>query len=472
MNDYFDHVERSLRRSVRERGHLPWYARLLSRRSRPALVAVVVLLGGGTALAATGVLRIGASVGNEVQPTPSAGDGTVIASSVRLLPLRVSDPGGGPPWGLRVARTSRGLLCVEVGRVVDGRLGVLGRDGAFADDGAFHPFSRGYLSGVGCATEDGRGDGFVNVQLHGTPASGLLSNRRYASGGCYAASSSGQACPPSELRDVYFGMLGPDARAITTRTAAGGGAELATARPYGGYLVVLPHREGGCRRGMLSCSAGDHYYTFSPTLPANEAIAAVDYAGRAPCRLPQPGAGRGLAPEASCPDVGFVAPRRARARLTAAELASPVDAHLVRASRYCERGEAIVPCDHAVPHGYRPMREVRGAPPEVLLVVEFTARQAVTDFDSHYEIETTIPREPRHPGFQEDCGGTAGPTQTNLRAGQHVRYTTFLGAGCRGTTRVTVGYVTVDGPSSATPVPGLPGQSRPIPVGRTTIELR
>lgn len=517
--DYFDHVERSLREAVRERRHLPWHRRLLSRPSRAALVATVVLLGGGSALAATGVLRTGASVSDEVRPTPAAREGTVIASSVRLLPIRVRDPDGGPPWGLRAARTSRGLLCLEVGRVVDGRLGVLGRDGAFDDDRAFHPFSTDYLPNVGCATDDRRGNAFINAQLHGIPASGLLEGARYTSGGCYGASPRPPACPLAELRDVYFGMLGPDADAITESTARGGKTVLATVAPSGAYLVVLAHREQHCVPGMLVCSIGNGY-TSSPTLPVNEAITAVSYANRPPCRLPSPQEllqqhlehekrlrealrrrypaiyarlrfRAGLSPtglaslsprqlaelqalrtplrEPACPDVGFLAPRRPGGSLTAAQLASPVSAHLQRAARYCERGETIVACDDAVPPGYKrlPMK----GPPRALLVVDFTAREAVTNFDSHYEIETTSPQDPRHPGFQEGCGGTFGPTQSNLRAGQRVRHTMFLNPGCHGVTHITVSYVTVDGPSGSMPVPGLPGQSTPIPVGETTVEL-
>jgi hypothetical protein len=471
MTDYFDHVERSLRQAVRERKHLPWHARLLTRRSRPAMLVAIVLFGGGTALAATGVLRTGASVSSEVQPTPFAGEGTVIASSVRVLPIRVADPEGGPPWGLRVARTSRGLLCIQVGRVVAGRVGVLGQDGAFGDDGAFHPFSTGYLSGVGCAAEDGRGDAFINYELHGIPAGGLLDNRRDTSGGCYSASSRPRTCPPSQLREVYFGMLGPDATTITTHTAHGGTTVVATDAPYGAYLVVLPHTQRHCRPGMLFCPRGAGGYTFSPTLRTNEAITAVGYRNAPPCRLPDPEQipqRRQRFREASCPAVGFVA-RGPQTQLTTSQLASPVTAHLVRARRYCARGETLIPCDHSVPRGYESV--ATGGPPEVLLVVDFTARQAVTSFDSHYEIETSIPQDPRHPGFQEGCGGTFGPTQTNLRAGQNVHYRTFLNARCHGTVHVTVAYVTVNGPSGATPVPGLAGQSAPIPVGSTTITL-
>ena len=372
---------------------------------------------------------------------------------------------------------------------------------------------------MGCATEDGQGDAFINYQLHGIPASGPLDNRRYTTGGCYTATRRSAACPPAELRDVYFGMLGPDASTVTERTAHGTTIVAATAPPSGAYLVVLPHRERSCQPGMPVCFRGDGY-TFSPTLPVNEAITAVGYRNAPPCRLPGPeevlherrqgeqrlretlrrthpdiyariyrdgrprpsGLGelssrqaaelqalRGPVREASCPDIGFVAPTGSQRKLTASQLASPVTAHLEQARRYCEHDETIIACEHSVPRGYK--RLAMGGPPEELLVVDFTARQPVTNFDSHYEIETTIPQNPRHPGFQEGCGGTFGPTQTNLRAGQHVHYITFMNARCHGTTQITIGYVTVNGPSAATPVPGLPGQSAAIPVGQTTVKL-
>jgi hypothetical protein len=40
-----------------------------------------------------------------------------IPSSVRLLALCVADPDGSPPWGLRMIKTTRGLMCVQVGRI-------------------------------------------------------------------------------------------------------------------------------------------------------------------------------------------------------------------------------------------------------------------------------------------------------------------------------------------------------------------
>lgn len=521
MSDYFDHVERSLREAVAQHRNVPWYARVLSRRSRPALALVLVLLGGGSALAATGVLRTGTSVSSEVKPLAYAREGTVIRSSVRVLPIRVPDPQGGPPWGLRVARTSRGLLCLQVGRVVNGRIGVLGQDGAFDDDGAFHPLASGYLSGVGCATEDARGDAFINEQLHGLPAGGLIdTSRRDATGGCYSTPESRSSCPTADLREVYFGMLGPDALSITALGPDGHSTRVVTVAPSGAYLVVLAHTQRRCVRGMLACFGG-RGGTFSPTLTINEAISGVAYKNAPPCRLPTPEQAsqqlrrrelrlretlRVTAPdiyarlyrpgslrpahlaelsrqqlaalqalrastvsEPSCPAVGFVPRGEAGGRPTPSQLASPVSAHLEQASRYCEHdGETIIPCTSRIPRGDKPLR--LDGPPRMLLVIDFTARHAVRNFDSHYEIETAAPKDPRDPEFQDGCGGTFGPTQTNLRAGQHVRYTSLVNRHCHGTTRISVSYVTVDGPSTAAPVPGEPGQQT-IPVGHTTIKL-
>jgi len=48
----------------------------------------------------------------------------------RLTSLRAPDPEGGLPWGSRIARSKDGhIFCMQAGRVQDGKLGVVGRDG-------------------------------------------------------------------------------------------------------------------------------------------------------------------------------------------------------------------------------------------------------------------------------------------------------------------------------------------------------
>lgn len=77
--------------------------------------------------------------------------GVPVVGTVRLLSLRVPDPAGGPPWGMRVMRTTGGDECMQVGRVHDGRLGVLGQDGIFRDDHRFHPMPASAFGDHDCA---------------------------------------------------------------------------------------------------------------------------------------------------------------------------------------------------------------------------------------------------------------------------------------------------------------------------------
>jgi hypothetical protein len=463
VNDYFGRVQQELGGAVARRSHLPWYLRIRPRRSRPAIVALVGLVATGSALAASGVLRTGAPVGTPVAAIPNAYEGAVIPGSAHLLSLRVPDPDGGPPWGLRVLKTTRGLTCVQFGRVVAGRLGVLGEDGAFADDGAFHPFASDFLDGVGCGTDDARGDAFVNEQFHGTPASALARDQQHVSGGCYSPSPLPSSCPPTALRDVYFGLLGPDAASIA-RTAMAGGGTIPTAGSEGAYLIVLSHRRTQCVPGALICNRGESFSTFGLELVPYEVIRAVDYRGGRSCDVPTPAQHR-FPSQSTCPAVGYVAAQGRR--VTAGQLASRVSAHIEAARFYCEKGQQTVACDGRVPRGERRI-DMRFGPPELLLVVEFTAREAVTNFDSHYEINTSDPDARGDHKCPVSGASQFGPTQTNLRAGQRVRYTELVDRECPGRSRITVGYVTVDGPSGAEPVPGLSGQSAEIPVGETT----
>jgi hypothetical protein len=524
MNDYFDHVERGLREVVARRKHMPWYVRLRRRPSRPVAVVVACLLATGSALAATGAFRTGEPIGPEVPGTPAANEGVPIAASVSLLSLRVPDPAGGPPWGLRELKTTRGLMCLQVGRIVGGRIGVLGRYGAFDDDGAFHPLSPTFMEGPGCGTEDARGNAFVNEQLHGIPASALLGDPLHTHGGCYGPSRAATSCPAGLRREVYFGLLGPDAESVTHVTPGGGTAVTPTAGSDGAYLIVLPHNTTRCQPHAHECFGDQNGYTGSPLMKSNEAVRAIGYRGAATCELPSPSviAASEAAREArvaatlradfptaylklyrkgvyvrgsmsllaqqrafralrrryeraerspSCPAVGYV-PLAPALHLTPAQVASAVSAHVEAARRYCEPvGGGAIGCDSRIPSGYRPIDMSHG-PHEQALVVEFTARVAVRNFDSHFEINATDP--PNRPNTRcpvSGGGSTFGPTDTNLRAGQRVRYVTFFLTQCPGVSHITVGLVTVNGPSGSVPVPGLPGQSAEIPVGQTSITL-
>src|SRR5271167_4763453 len=114
-------LERDLREAARRRAAEPTTRargaettarrRSASRRRpasplRVALIAAIAVLAGATiALAATGVILTGTTVRPSGPVSPTAGLGVPAPGGARLLSLRVADPGGGLPWGVRVVHT-------------------------------------------------------------------------------------------------------------------------------------------------------------------------------------------------------------------------------------------------------------------------------------------------------------------------------------------------------------------------------
>jgi hypothetical protein len=218
-------------------------------RRGPLLVAIALgaLVLAAAALAATGVIGFGAPVrashppGRE-RPSKTAGIGIPVAgadgrpASVQPLAISAPDPSGGLPWGMRVVRTTRGLLCLQIGRLLDGRLGVLGQDGQFDDDGLFHELPAGVLDAGPCITPSV----WTILSVIGLPAAGALQNPTTSCVAPWerAARSSLKACPPADERLVGFGVLGP--HAVSVSYMAGGGLHtVRTVGSLGAYLVVL-----------------------------------------------------------------------------------------------------------------------------------------------------------------------------------------------------------------------------------------
>jgi hypothetical protein len=302
-----------------------------ARRSRRAvlLLAALLLLVAATALAAGGVIPIGAPVSDPPgapEARPDVGTGTVVPGSVKLLPLRVADPRGGPPWGLRLTGTTRGLGCLYVGRVVDGQLGALGRDGAFHDDGRFHPFPGDLQMMGGCRTLDDARHLFVAGRFGALPAAAVFD------GSCLLDRS----CPRDTLRQVSFGALGPHARSLTYVDRGGKPHTVAVHPPYGEYLLLLP--PDGLDFGVAGGSA-------VPSAPIT-AVAYEDGTCRFPLRENPP----------PCP---FTGERRAPSTVTAADVRAPVRAR-VEGGHVVIRFRARVAVTGAGSH-YEISRHLRGA---------------------------------------------------------------------------------------------------------------
>ena len=244
---------------------------------RVALAALALVLAtAAITLAATGVILTGSPVGTAHAPNATVGEGIPVAGGVRLLPLRAPDPAGGLPWGMRIIHTTRGLVCVQIGRVDGDRLGQLGIDGAFHDDGRFHPLPTDALPEV-IANAGGR------------MASNCSSPGAIYSGDSVGLELSAAAGPPrgagvpADRREISFGLLGVHAVSIAYRE----GSQTRT-QPVlsgvGAYLIVQRYKSGRTLGSFSESDGRDEPGNYSAPAAPNGALSAItySYAGR-PC---------------------------------------------------------------------------------------------------------------------------------------------------------------------------------------------
>jgi hypothetical protein len=246
-------------------------ARGPARRLRLLALALGCVLASTTiALAASGVILTGAAVRPEGPLNPNAGEGIPATGASQLLALRVPDPEGGLPWGMRIVRTTRGEVCEQIGRVQDGQLGELGIDGVFHDDGRFHPIATDVLpetSRVGTRSHEDDATETVSCQLAGQVTVGEHVGVDRSAG---AANGHERAQRRDDLRDLSFGVLGADAVSVSYREGASVRAESVLA-PLGAYLIV--------RRTARHQHAGVGYESLGTEgdLPPSAPLIAITY---------------------------------------------------------------------------------------------------------------------------------------------------------------------------------------------------
>jgi|GEM_PF-1499544 len=265
-----------------------WRTRTRTRTGVAVILALLVLGG-----AASGALLL--ATGQSVPPAfvlpanPETGLGQPLAASVTPLPIRVPDPEGGPPWGMRVLRTTRGLVCLQGGRVVNRELGGLGTGYAFGADGRFHPFlPADAIATDACPAVGSDAHAFlpgppVIVTANALPLVGEnVSPEDALHCDLPGQSNWGVRCPQAELRQVAMGLLGPGASRIEVRTAEGS----FTVRPYGSdgaYLIVLPAQPHA--NSSMSSGAGESPFGYVSSAPGG-AILSVTYADGSHCQIP------------------------------------------------------------------------------------------------------------------------------------------------------------------------------------------
>jgi len=249
--------------------------RRASAHVRVALVALALVLAtAAITLAATGTILTGSPVGTVRPPIATAGEGIPVAGGARLLPLRAADPAGGLPWGMRIIHTTRGLICVQIGRVHDGQLGQLGVDGAFHNDGRFHPLptdalpdvlanAAGWMAGNCASPGDIYAGDSVGLELS-------------------AATSPGQgAGVPADRREISFGLLGVHAVSVTYREGSKTRTE-PVLPDLGAYLIVQRYTSGRPLGSASETDGRDEPGNYSSPAGPNGALTAItySYAGR------------------------------------------------------------------------------------------------------------------------------------------------------------------------------------------------
>ena len=290
MNDVFDELEDQLRGAVRARRRIrPAWIRRGHRRT-PAIVLVAMLVITAGALAAGGVIQIGAPAEPHESSFYALKGGGIVKGTVRLLPVSTSNPAGGPPWGMRMLSTKRGEGCVQVGRLLDGNDRL-----------------------------------FLNAVVGDIPASAWRGCVPSTAGPYERFAEDGKrkpypVCPQADERNLYYGLLGPDAKSITY-VLDGHAHTQPTAGPEGAYLLVT----NASSKQLFNFNAGGT----QDVVPVDGPITELHYRDGSTCHLTARswiGGKYACTPELKVP-VGWTPPRTPAP--TAAHVASPVHVRLV-----------------------------------------------------------------------------------------------------------------------------------------------
>lgn len=363
--------------------------------------------------------------------------GVVLPRTVRLV-AETPDLAGGPPWGLREFRTAHGQTCLQVGRVQGSTIGTIGEDGAWLNDGRFHPIDPNAYTADHCTQTDGADHAFENVF---DPSGATVSANVEWGDGAESHGCGGRrqpACPARDERGLYFGLLGPDAVSLTWVALDGQRFTEPANPPDGAYLIVTRAQPGpwctferiGGQHTRGCVSGGE---SSSSDLPAGRIIA-VRYRDGHVCRLPVPS--RAGVQAGRCPPVGYVAP--AAPHVGRKQLATPIHTHILAGPR-CSTpgGDAFQTCRP----GQTPLLDMTGT---YVIDISFTAHAPAGNDESYYRFEARYAAASRGCRGRESVEG--GSTLRPIRPGQMVTFQAEVNRTCPETVEGSVSYVPRAGP--------------------------
>ncbi len=396
------------------------------RWSRRGGLALPIAIGALVLAAASAGAALLLSSGETVAPafvlpaTPAAGLGEPVPQTLALLPMRVADTEGGPPWGMRVIRTTRGLLCLQAGRVVDDQLGALGTGYAFHADKRFHPFlADDAISTDACPAVGASGTAFLPGPPVIVPANGLaLAGENVSQSDQVHCDLPGQQnwgvrCPQAELRQVAVGLLGPNARSIEVTNPDGSSFSIDPYGPEGAYLIVLSAQANA----NASMSSGGYDGPFgNVSNAAGGAVLKVTYKDGVQCQIPASGPGRQCHAQS----------KAGSGLLPASELKSVVQASYLPLE---EHPESPLLMEAAAGKGSFPGRTGSNGhdAPGPALAITFKAPVAAANASSAYVVELK-------PQPVSRCATpsviVSQPTSETLQAGAQVNITVPLETSC------------------------------------------
>ena len=391
-----------------------------------AAVAFVSLAAKILSARSISVIRVGVDAIRVAETQTSPIHPSVPAGTVQVA-AQAPDPAGGLPWGLRLIQKRPLAACLEIGRLREGRIGALGQDGSYGNDHRFHPLP--VTQNFPCDRTDASGHLYVDVFEQKIAASAAFGGH---GPGCVANQPPARVlqehprprvatCPPRDLRNVAYGVLGPHAVSITY--LIGTRHRTVPTGPDGAYIVVLPPTARTCTvmgpLGGRDCllSSGE---TTAGQLESG-VITAVRYRDGHVCQLPAPSAAGTL--EASCPNIGYVRfPRYIPPKVTPGEAHAGLHVQFAVTRRICylpDRNaftQDLIPCPHGIPPGYR---LGQSGPRTLLITVTFNARVAA---DNHHQVYEFSVGRTAGPGCAVGGGGVSGTSMIPIRIGQLVRF--------------------------------------------------
>ncbi len=398
------------------------------RRMQPRRISVgtLIMVAGVAVALAVGVLALVLVHHRPATVKPSS----TPRSSAKIAAV-VADPAGGLPWAIRVVHSGR-LTCVQLGRLDHGSLGVIGQDGAFSNDGRFHPIAPSTTLAARCVRNDSAGHAYLDIVNEAQPANGVMpaaTNARRPPR-CPAA-----ICPQRDLRIVQYGLLGPGTASITYKLP--NGLHTSATGAAGAFLIVAAQTKQFCQLlvGEATCPAGTAIFPKAELrIPLIENIRSRG--GRINGYQPPP-----------------------PSHIKPSQVASTITVHrLPGHGPYCGNDQGGP--WHVCKPGQTPLLGTNG----VVLDISFIARLPAHQPHSLYVVSVPSPRCSHGP----NSGVIGGQILGSAAAG--ARITIQTPAGCPGIYRGTVGYIPNTGRGSQPEwVPGIEGW---ITVGTFTSDQR